>query len=309
METIRLGREGPIVSRIGLGCAGIAGHDDGPVDRDEARRTLWAAVDAGVTLIDAANVYGLGRAEEIIGEAIPASEGVVVATKVGLCWDDQCRTWRDIRPHTIERSIEESLRRLRRDVLDVVHIHWPDGSTPVEDAVGALVRCQGQGKLRHIGVCNFTSREMEAVLAASDLVSLQSPASMIQPEMIELLEHVRDDHGVTPLCYNVLGQGLLTGRYSATSRFAGTDVRQRSVLFREPAMSRALASVEVMRGIATERNATIGQVAIRWLLDRIPGACAIVGMKSPSQAMENGAMITPLDCDERNAISTSVALA
>lgn len=309
METVRLGREGPIVSRIGFGCAGIAGHDYGPVDRDEAKRTLWAAVDAGVTFIDAANVYGLGRAEQIIGEAIPASEDVVVATKVGLCWDDRRRTWRDIRPQTVKTSIDESLRRLRRDVLDVVQIHWPDGSTPIEDAVGALVRCRAEGKLKHIGVCNFSSREMEAALAVSDVVSLQSPASMIQKDAIDLLERVRDDHGVTPLCYNVLGQGLLTGRYSASSTFAGTDVRQRSVLFQEPAMSVAIACVEAMRGIATERKATIGQIAIRWLLDRVPGACAIVGMKSRAQAMENSAMITPLAFDEHRAISAVAALA
>ncbi|MEQ8874829.1 MAG: aldo/keto reductase [Phycisphaerales bacterium] len=298
-----------MISRIGFGCAGIAGHDYGPVEWDQAVAALRAAVDAGVTFVDVANVYGLGRAESIVGEAIPAGEGVVVATKVGLCWDDERRTWRDIRPEAIERSIEGSLRRLRRDVLDVVQVHWPDGNTPVADAVVALARCREQGKVRSVGVCNFTGDEVREALGAVDLVSLQLPASMIQRASFELLGAARDRHGMTPLCYNVLGQGLLTGRYAADDRFAGADVRQRSVLFREPMLGEALARVEAMRGIARERDATIGQVATRWLLDALPGSCAILGTKSAAQAGENCRVIEPLTRDEFESIEAAGAAA
>ena len=298
-----------MISRVGFGCAGIAGHDYGPVDWEQAVGALRAALDAGVTFVDVANVYGLGRAESIVGEAIPAGEDVVVATKVGLCWDDERRTWRDIRPETIERSIEGSLKRLKRDVLDVVQVHWPDGTTPVADAVAALARCREQGKIVHVGVCNFTGDEVEEALGAAELVSLQLPASMIQQASFELLATARDVHGMTPLCYNVLGQGLLTGRYTADDRFEAGDVRQRSVLFREPMLGEALARVRAMRSIARERDATIGQVATRWLLDAVPGSCAILGTKSAAQASQNCMVSEPLTRDEFDSIEAAGATA
>lgn len=299
MESVTLGGGGPRISRVGFGCAGIAGHDYGPVDRDQAAAALRAALDTGVTFVDVANVYGLGRAETIVGETIAAEEGVTVATKVGLCWDEGRRTWRDIRPEVIERSIEESLRRLRRDVLDVVQIHWPDGKTPVADAVAALVRCRERGKLRHIGVCNFTSCEVEKAAGVTQLVSLQMPANLLQRGAFELLRRTHAACGATPLCYNVLGQGLLAGGYNRSSRFEGTDVRQRSALFQEPTLSMAMALLDAMRPIALARGVAVSQVAIRWLLDTLPGACAIVGIKSAVQARENGNLISPLHPEER----------
>lgn len=294
-----------MISRIGFGCAGIAGHDYGPVDAGVARSALHAAFDAGVTFVDVANVYGLGRAEEIVGDATAGIGGVTVATKVGLCWNEDRRTWRDIRPETIERSIEGSLRRLRRDVLDVVQIHWPDGATAVGDAVGALDRCRQQGKIRHIGICNFSQAQVEAAFRVTDVASLQVPASMLQRDAISLLGRARVDYGMTPLCYNVLGQGLLTGKYSMKTWFSEADVRHRSALFDEPMRSTALAQVEAMRGIASARGSTIGQVATRWLLDAVPGGGAIIGAKSPEQARENATLLSPLSVGERELIESA----
>jgi aryl-alcohol dehydrogenase-like predicted oxidoreductase len=288
-----------LVSRVAFGCAGIAGHDYGPVDREQAKLALLAAVDSGVTLIDVANVYGLGRAEQIVGEVLKGVSGVTIATKVGLSWDDQRRTWRDIHPQTVRASVDASLRRLRRDVLDLVQVHWPDGKTPVQDAVGALVGCVHAGKVRAIGICNFSSDQVGLVGAQPALKSLQLPASLIEQDRFGVLRQAQTRHGLTPLCYNVLGQGLLTGKYARSSGFAGTDVRQRSTLFQEPMRSRALRHVEAMRFVARQRDATIGQVAIRWLLDALPGACAVVGSKSADQAIENARMIKPLLAEER----------
>jgi aryl-alcohol dehydrogenase-like predicted oxidoreductase len=288
MESASLGRTGLRVSRVGFGCAAIGGYDYGPADDRDSIGAVRAALDAGVTFFDTADVYGLGHAEEILGRALgPRARDAVIATKVGVRWDSSGRTARDLNPAWVVGALEGSLQRLGVDCIPLYQIHWPDPDTPIGETMQALERCREAGKILHLGCCNFSVELVDSAQDAGRLESIQLPLSLGQREWEAVAEACDSRHGMSVLCYNPLAQGLFGGRYSRASVFGPEDLRSRSGLFQGEQFEANLAILDRLRVVAARLGRTPAQVAIRWVLEQPGITCAITGARRASQVVEN----------------------
>jgi aryl-alcohol dehydrogenase-like predicted oxidoreductase len=291
-----LGQNGPEISRVGFGAWAIGGggwaFGWGPQDDDASLRAMRHALERGINWIDTAAGYGLGHSEELVGRLvreIPAGERPYVFTKCGLIWDERDRMAplaRDLRPASIRRGCEESLRRIGVDRLDLLQFHWPDETgTPLEDSWGELVRLRDQGKIRWIGVCNFDILLLERCEALAHVDSLQPPFSLVRRQVAAAEIPWCRDHGTGVIAYSPMQSGLLTDRWSVerVHGLAEDDWRRRSPEFRSPNVERNLALRDALRPIAKRRDTTTAAVAVAWTL-AWPGVTgAIVGARSPEQ--------------------------
>lgn len=290
MEYRKLSRSGIEVSRIGFGCAAIGGYDYGPATDHESIRAVRAALDAGITLFDVADVYGLGRAETVLGRALGKDRHkAIIATKVGIRWDEGGRTWRDLSADYLHMAVNASLSRMGTDYLDIVQIHWPVDGQAMDGSVEILERLRSEGRIRAVGCCNFSLEQIESAGTGGQLSTLQLPFSLGQLEARSTLNMARSGLGMATLAYNVLAQGIFTGKIDRHTRFEGTDLRSRSSLFEGGAIERNLRIVDVLRVIGERINATPAQVAIRWVLEQGDVDCALAGARSPAQVAENAA--------------------
>ena len=292
----------PSVSVVGLGTWAFGGDAWGPAHDGESTDAIRAALDAGVTLIDTAPAYGDGRAEEVVGRAIAGRRHeVVIATKVGVQRRGPHHVV-DLRAASVCPELEDSLRRLNVDTIDLYQIHWPDKKTPIEETVEALARAHEAGKFRFLGVSNFKPALMERVRALFPLTCLQLHYSLLNrtPES-HTLPHCAD-HGVATLGYGSLAGGVLTGKYRELPRFDAGDARGEFYrFFREPVWSAAGRLLETLRAIARERERPVSQVAINWsrrppmaggsvgAVARGGVTSALVGARTAAQARENAA--------------------
>src|SRR5271163_1702515 len=213
MEQIEFVKSGLMTSRIGLGTWAMGGWMWGGTDEAQSIATIRSAIDRGVTLIDTAPVYGFGRSEEIVGKALEGSlrHKVTIATKVGLAWKDGA-VYRDSRPARMRREIEDSLRRLRTDVIDLYQVHWPDFETPIAETARTLEDLRRQGKIRAIGVSNFSPAQMEAFRAVAPLHAVQPPYNLFERAIeTDVFPYAREQ-GLAMLAYGSLCRGLLSGR-------------------------------------------------------------------------------------------------
>jgi len=242
------------VSRVALGTWAIGGWMWGGTDEAEAIRTIHEAVDRGITLIDTAPVYGFGHSEEIVGKAL--AEGgrrkrVTIATKVGLDWKDG-QPFRNASRTRIHKEIEDSLRRLRTDVIDIYHVHWPDPNVPIEETAAAMADLQRAGKIRAIGVSNFSPAQMEAFRKVAPLHTAQPPYNLFERAIErDVLPYCREKNIVT-LAYGALCRGLLSGRMTKQTRFAGDDLRMHDPKFQAPRFAQYLEAVERLDRFAQE---------------------------------------------------------
>ncbi len=275
------------ISRIILGTWAIGGSNWGPYDEAEALRALETAFDVGVTMVDTAPAYGSGRAEELIGKAIKGRrEKVVIATKCGLDINNGFR--RDLTPPFLERELENSLRRLNTDCIDLYQPHWPDPDTPMEYTMEALLRFQSGGKIRYIGVSNFTADDLRDAFAFAPVLTLQPPYSLLDRKVEEEIQPFCLSHGVAMLTYGSLGAGMLTGKYTAPPRFKKSDARSFFYpFFQEKYWPRVNALVDRLRAMADEKGVRPGHIAIAWLLGKEGVAGTIVGARSPEQVKDN----------------------
>lgn len=284
MEYIELADKTSI-SRIGLGTWAIGGWMWGGTDVKEAIETIRGAVDRGVTLIDTAPVYGFGRSEEIVGEALAAGGlrgRVKIATKAGLNWRDGT-PYRDSRPARLRQEIEHSLRRLRTDHVDLYQIHWPDPETPIEETARLLGDLYEEGKIRAIGVSNFSPGQMNEFRQAAPLHAVQSPYNLFEREIEDDVLPYADRTGLVVLCYGALCRGLLSGRLRADRVFEGDDLRKVDPKFQPDRLPLYLAAVEELRQLAREHyGKSVLALAIRWVLDRGP-TVALWGARRPDQ--------------------------
>jgi aryl-alcohol dehydrogenase-like predicted oxidoreductase len=274
------------MSRVGLGTWAIGGWMWGGTDERESIRTIHAALDLGINLIDTAPVYGFGRSEEIVGKAL-AQDGrrnrAVIATKVGLSWTNE-RPFRDSRPQRIIEEVVASLRRLRTDVIDVYQVHWPDSSVPIEDTAEVLARLYRAGKINAIGVSNFRPAEMEIFRSAAPLHTAQPPYNLFERAIeADVLPYCRDK-GIAVLAYGSLCRGLLSGRMSADTQFDGDDLRRHDPKFRAPRFAQYVQAVEKLDRLARERfGRRVIHLALRWLLDQPGIGVALWGARRPDQ--------------------------
>ena len=296
LPTARLGATDMSITRVGFGAWAIGGagwaFGWGPQDDDEAVAAIRHAVESGVNWVDTAAVYGLGHSEELVARALadlPEADRPYVFTKCGLVWDERDRSRPPARvgaPDSIRAEVDASLRRLGVERIDLYQLHWPpqDG-TPIADAVATLHELKAAGKIRAVGVSNFSVAQLEEAAAASGVDVLQPPFSMINRQIAaDILPYcsVRD---IGVIVYSPMQSGLLTGSWSKqrTLELPEDDWRRRSADFNPPALERNLALVDVLRTVADRLETTVPAVAVAWTLafDGVTGA--IVGARRPSQ--------------------------
>jgi aryl-alcohol dehydrogenase-like predicted oxidoreductase len=285
LENIEVMETGLVTSRIGLGTWAIGGWMWGGTDEAESIRTIRAALDLGITLIDTAPAYGFGRSEELVGQAIAESgarDRVLIATKAGLEWRDG-QVFRNASAHRVRKEVEDSLRRLRTDHIDVYQVHWPDPLVPIEETAGVLRRLFDQGKIRAIGVSNFSPDQMTAFRSAAPLHVLQPPYNLFERQIESDVFPYAKQHHLTVLAYGSLCRGLLTGRMRGDTRFTGDDLRASDPKFLPPRYSQYLSAVEALDNLARQRyGKSVLALAVRWVLDQGP-TVALWGARHPEQ--------------------------
>ncbi|MET0408515.1 MAG: aldo/keto reductase [Hyphomicrobium sp.] len=285
MEQIAIGKSGLTTSRVGLGTWAIGGWMWGGTEESQSIATIQSAVERGVTLIDTAPVYGFGNSEEIVGKAI--AEGglrskVQIATKLGLAWKDG-KVYRDSSPARIRQEIEDSLKRLRTDVIDLYQVHWPDIETPFEETARALEDLRRDGKIRAIGVSNFSPEQMDAFRKSATLDAVQPPYNLFEREIEADVLPYADKTGLTVLSYGALCRGLLSGRMTAGTTFDGDDLRKVDPKFQPPRFAQYLAAVDALSALARDRfGKSVLALAVRWVLDQGP-TIALWGARNPGQ--------------------------
>jgi aryl-alcohol dehydrogenase-like predicted oxidoreductase len=284
MEHIELGKSGLVTSRIGLGTWAMGGWMWGGTDEAQSIATIHSAIDRGVTLIDTAPVCGFGRSEEIVGKALEGSlrHKVTIATKVGLAWKDGA-VYRDSRPARIRQEIEDSLRRLRTDVIDLYQVHWPDFETPIAETARTMEDLRREGKIRAIGVSNFSPAQMRMFSNDARLDAVQPPYNLFEREIGADVLPYAARAGLAILSYGALCRGLLSGRMTLGTKFGGDDLRKVDPKFQGKRYPQYLAAVDELKKLAHERfGKSVLALAVRWVLDQGP-TIALWGARNPGQ--------------------------
>jgi len=273
-------------SRVALGTWAIGGWMWGGTDEAESIRTIHAALDRGINLIDTAPVYGFGRSEEIVGKAL-AQDGrrakALIATKVGLDWKDG-KPFRNASRKRILKEAEDSLRRLQTDVIDIYQVHWPDPNTPIEETAAAMGELHRAGKIRAIGVSNFSPAQMDAFRAVAPLHTAQPPYNLFERGIDKDVLPYCKKAGIAMLAYGSLCRGLLSGRMTHTTRFTGDDLRKNDPKFQMPRFLQYLTAVDDLDRFAGQQyHRRVIHLAVRWVLDRYDLSVALWGARRPDQ--------------------------
>lgn len=273
------------ISPVAIGTWAIGGWMWGGTDEAESIATIQTAFEHGINLVDTAPVYGFGRSEEIVGKAIAESgfrSQVVIATKAGLQWESG-RVSRNASRTRILREVEDSLRRLRTDYIDIYQVHWPDPLVTIEETADAMHMLLAQGKIRSIGVSNFSVGQMERFRRVAPLHVLQPPYNLFERGIeADLLPYCRENSIVT-LGYGALCRGLLSGRMQANTAFDGDDLRRNDPKFLDPRFAQYLAAVGKLDQLAQQRfGKRIIHLAVRWMLDQ-GITTALWGARHPDQ--------------------------
>jgi len=259
------------VSRIAIGTWAIGGWMWGGSDENESVSAIHAALEQGINVVDTAPVYGFGRSEEIVGKAL-AERGLrsraIIATKVGLEWRNG-KVFRNASRDRIMRELGDSLRRLRTDYIDIYQVHWPDPLVPIEETAETMSTLYRQGKIRAIGVSNFSVEQMERFRRVAPLHVLQSPYNLFERGIeAEILPYCRK-HDIAMLGYGPLCRGLLSGRMRADTAFGGDDLRRTDPKFQHPRFAQYLAAVRRLDQLARQRyGKQVIHLAVRWMLDQ-----------------------------------------
>ena len=286
MEYIKLNALNREVSRIGLGTWSIRGFNWGGTDEQMALQTIHTALERGINLIDTAPVYGLGRAEELVGRALAQygkREEVIIATKVGLDWLGE-QVFRNSTRSRILKEIDDSLRRLQTDYIDIYQVHWPDPLVPLGETADTMHQLYKQGKIRAIGVSNYSLEQMNVFRQAAPLHTAQPPYNLFERGVEkDVLPYCRT-HGISTLTYGSLCRGLLSGGMKPGTKFQGDDVRKIDPKFWPPRYGQYLKAVERLDRFARENYGNrVLELAIRWTLDQPFVTVALWGARHPEQ--------------------------
>jgi aryl-alcohol dehydrogenase-like predicted oxidoreductase len=284
MERARIPGTSLDISRVALGTWAIGGWMWGGTDEAESIATLRAAVEHGVELIDTAPAYGFGRSEEIVGKALAGSlrSRVRIATKAGLEWRDGT-VFRNASRARILKEVDDSLRRLQTDHIDVYQVHWPDPLVAMEETAGAMRTLFEQGKIGAIGVSNFSVAQMDLFRRVAPIHVLQPPYNLFERHIdAEVLPYCRKNN-IATFGYGALCRGLLSGRMRADTKFDGDDLRRSDPKFQQPRFGQYLAAVERLDELARRRfGKRVIHLAVRWMLDQ-GITTALWGARHPGQ--------------------------
>jgi aryl-alcohol dehydrogenase-like predicted oxidoreductase len=288
MKYKKLGDTGFEVSEICLGTWVFGGDCWGEVDDKVSQRVVEEAVESGVNFIDTAPIYGSGRSEEVIGRAIKGKrEGLVIATKCGLKIKDGALAV-DLSPAFIRKDLENSLRRLGVETIDLYQCHWPSDTTPYKETFDELNKFVREGKIRHIGVSNFDKKQTAKAMEYAKIETNQVQYSLLDRRIESELMPFCEEKGISILPYGPLGGGILTGKYNDPPEIKKGDVKDFFYQFyKEPNWSKAKKMVSVLKEIADERGAQVSHVAIKWVLARAIVPSCIVGCRTSDQLKDN----------------------
>jgi aryl-alcohol dehydrogenase-like predicted oxidoreductase len=274
------------VSRIALGTWAIGGWMWGGADDAQSIKTIRTAVEREITLIDTAPVYGFGHSEEIVGKALATGglrNRVAIATKAGLDWRDG-QPFRNGSRERILAEVEQSLRRLRTDYIDIYQVHWPDPLTPIAECAEAMLALHRQGKIRAIGVSNFSPRQMQEFRAVAPIHTVQPPYNLFEREAEEEVLPYCLWHGIGTLVYGPICRGLLSGRMKSDTQFDGDDQRNTDPKFLPPRYGQYLRAVEALDNFARDNfGKRVMPLALRWVLDQPGVSVALMGARRPAQ--------------------------
>jgi aryl-alcohol dehydrogenase-like predicted oxidoreductase len=282
MRYIELGKSGLTVSRICFGTWQFGG-DWGSIDRDEAIAAVRAALDTGVTFFDTAQAYGFGASEALLAEALGDDihrDDVVVATKGGLRLAGT-RVERDASPAYLRDGVEQSLRELGVEAIDLYQVHWPDSGTPFEETGAALQQLKDEGKIRHVGVSNFGPAEMEELSQSVEVETDQPPYNLFNRGIEEDVLPWAREHDIGLLVYGPLSHGLLSGRFDPAT-LADDDWRNGHEPFEGEALERNMEAVGKLQEFADARGHTLPQLAVAWVLHQPGVHVAITGARRPA---------------------------
>lgn len=286
MKKIKLGKSDVEATRIALGTWAIGGTGWGGTDEQESIETVQEAIRKGITTIDTAPAYGKGLSEKLIGQAISDMdinrEDLVLATKAGIGWTDD-GNYRDSRPDHLEKELQASLNRLQTDYIDVYQIHWPDTDISIEETAKKMKEFYEEGRIRAIGVSNFSPEQMDEWQKHAPLHTSQMHLNMLQRYLIDWFEYCRN-HDIATLSWGSLAHGMLTGKYDKDASFPDDDLRSNIELFQGDKYPHLIDAVEELKDFAAKKDRNIIQLAVRWLLDHQTGAdVALWGARKPSQ--------------------------
>jgi aryl-alcohol dehydrogenase-like predicted oxidoreductase len=287
LEYININDANLVSSRIALGTWAIGGWMWGGTDEKESIRTIHEALDQGINLVDTAPIYGYGRSEEIVGEALHQygrRESVILATKVGIDWTNGKIERNSTRPRILQ-EFEDSLRRLQTDYIDVYQVHWPDPVVPIEETAATLRELYEQGKIRAIGVSNYSPEEMLRFQAIAPLHTIQPPYSLFEREIERDVLPYAVDRGITTLTYGALCRGLLSGAMRLDREFAKGDMRKTTdPKFQAPHFAEYVNAASKLDAFARENfGKRVIHLAVRWLLDQPGVGVALWGARHPEQ--------------------------
>ena len=290
MQTKQLGNSDMNLTSIGIGAWAIGGggwaFGWGPQDDNESVDAMREALDRGINWIDTAAVYGLGHSEEMVAKALEGrAKKPYVFTKCERVWNEKREIGKSLKADSIRREVEDSLRRLKLDVIDLYQIHWPEPDEDIEEGWTEMARLKEQGKVRYIGVSNFNAEQMKRAAKIAPITSLQPPYSLISPEIEETILPYTGANNIGVIVYSPMKSGLLSGQMTR-ERIAAMpedDFRKRVAQFQEPKLSKNLELVERMREVGNRYGRTPGEVAIAWTLRRPEVTAAIVGVRSAKQ--------------------------
>lgn len=293
LDYITLGNSNLRVSQLGFGCDPMGGHCWGNVHSQDAVLAIKLALNRGVTLFDTADVYGLGRSESLLGQALTRSrQDVVVATKFGVRFDNYGRTYYDNSPQWIEQALTESLKRLNTEYIDLYQIHYLDGITPLENVVEVLERKRDEGKIRYFGFSNITFDDLVVLNTfgpLGGLISFQNEYSLANRSGEGQIRAIAGRFKLGLLTWGSLGQGVLSGKYDSNSTFDENDRRLRLtyVNFHGEKFINNLKIVKKMKEISAKYNKPLTAIALRWILDYLGEGVVLTGIKNSSQLLNN----------------------
>ncbi len=285
-------------SAVGLGTWAIGGWPWGGTDEQKAIEAIQASIDAGITLIDTAPAYGLGLSEEIVGKAIAGRrDKVVLAPKCGLVWHTDKGThffneygkdvYKYLGPESIEHEVEQSLKRLKTDCIDLYQTHWQDSTTSIEETMITLTKLKKQGKIRAVGVSNINVEQLKKYQKVDELHSAQEKYNMLDRELEDELLPYCKQQNISILAYSPMALGLLTGKIGPERQFTGDDLRINNPRFSVENRKKVIGMLNQFQPIAEQHNATIPQLVIAWTIAQPGITFALVGARNPEQAQKN----------------------
>lgn len=290
MKKRALGNSDIVITPIGFGAWAIGGGNWaggwGPQDDKDSIAAIHRALDGGINWIDTAAVYGLGRSEEVVGKTLKErSDKPYVFTKCTLVWDNNRNVDNNMKADSIKKEVEDSLRRLQIDVIDLYQIHWPIPDEDIEEGWRTMEDLKKQGKVRYIGVSNFNVSQLQRAQAIAPVTSLQPPYSLLKPEVEKEILPYCEKNNIGVIVYSPMGSGMLTGAMTREriENFPDDDWRKGNPEYREPRLTRNLELAELLKKIGNRHGRTAAEIAIAWVLLNSAVTAAIVGARRPSQ--------------------------